>query len=82
MGLHLSQRPQIPLQINRPLNDEIFSSLRYLSEIEEVGHDFIRSNGFENKSKTHLIFQEKLTSSMNKFVSWQESGDTKLYHNN
>lgn len=60
MDLHLSLFPKILLHSNRPLNDEIFSSLHYLSEIEEVGYDFIRSNGFKNKreiKKTYSLFQ-------------------------
>ncbi len=60
MDLNLSQSPKIPLHTNRPLNDEIFSSLHYLSKIEEVGYDFIRSNGIKNKREiktTYSLFQ-------------------------
>lgn len=60
MDLHLSQSPKIPLHTKRPLNDELFSSLQYLSEIEEVGCDFIRSNDFKNKREiktTYSLFQ-------------------------
>ena len=58
--LHLSQSPRILLSTHRPINDEIFSSLRYLSEIDEVGYDFIRLNGFKTKRKiktTYSLFQ-------------------------
>ncbi len=60
MDLHLSLFQKMVLKSTRPINDEIFSSLHYLSEIEEVGHDFIRSNGFKTKreiKKTYSLFQ-------------------------
>lgn len=58
--LYLGKSQKVSLTINRPINDEVFSSLNYLSEITEVGHDFIRSKGFKRKrdiEATYSLFQ-------------------------
>lgn len=56
MEFHLSKSPKIDLHINRSVNDEIFSSLHYLSEIEDVGFEVIRSTGVLHKQKIKKIF--------------------------
>ncbi|MBS1258200.1 MAG: hypothetical protein MAG551_01253 [Candidatus Scalindua arabica] len=47
--LHLSHSPIVSLYTKRPITEEIFSSIRYVSEIEEVGYELIRSNGIVSK---------------------------------
>lgn len=57
MDLNISNIPNLLLKTTRPQSEEIFSSIQYLSEIEEVGLQFLESFGHVGKRKKSEIFK-------------------------
>lgn len=72
MDFNVTNLPKKPIRTTRPLSEEIFSSIQYLSEIEDVGLSFIESLGYTDKRKNkeiYLLFQAFIRQGKSFFVA-------------
>lgn len=57
LDIDISPRPRRLLSTTRSIDDEVFASLEYISEIEDVGINYIKRFGHSKPKKAFLLFQ-------------------------